>query len=786
MFDSVSSIITMVAVVAVFVFYFFVKKKEGKDWIYAVYFLTILITGVVLYSIGLYYKEDSDTTFSPLFVIARAITCSLKALSGDFQVATVSKLAKANSVYKVAIFVHFIAAMILTFLIAIKLFGKNAINKFRVFINTIRSKYIVIGARGQVEIFLKSLDYKKRKRTTVILEAKHKDKKKDLMFQGFAVVVIKDNQDAQLKKSGSGNKRDITKETYEALKTAGFDRTNNDTKIIAMSDDDEVNLLVAKIITDYITGVIKPAKNKKGRINKLSSEQEARLEAIKVSAHIMYESLDRTEHFAFAEYALGRVRFFNPYEIRSRKFMIENPITSLIPKEWINTEKARLYNASDDGHDKPYKIGSFFIGYGYTNQHILKKSVCNYQLLGTDYNALIIDKDARKLEKQFQNSAPGLFHETDKNGKIIFGSELRHNPDGSVYFPNPEESYNISFADLNVLSSDFYKRIINEIAGAGEGYDFVSVVIALGTDKLSIETALELRQKLYERKLLKGQAGNREYDRVKIFVKILKESVLSDYNLLNDKNDIDSEIIVFGASDEILNEDYIIHEKLDFIAKRLANDYWKIAGSDSQKTNMVSKWDSLTEFKRDSNRYAAMSIRTKLNLLGFELKEGIGETDQKTIELYGKVYGLAVSQQQRADKESGKFVDFAESDENGNILDNARNNLARLEHQRWNTLHLLSGWTKLAVAEVTADTRQDEKAKQHACITTFEGLSDLRQQQADEALKQAKQKGGTLTPDEAASEADTVCYDFDVMDRLFGNLKESNFSVYKHNAQQTK
>ena len=74
----------------------------------------------------------------------------------------------------------------------IKLFGKNAVNRIRVFVNSIRSRYIVIGASGQAEIFLRSFDCKKRKRTTVILEAGQKDKKKDLTFRGFAVLVIKD------------------------------------------------------------------------------------------------------------------------------------------------------------------------------------------------------------------------------------------------------------------------------------------------------------------------------------------------------------------------------------------------------------------------------------------------------------------------------------------------------------------------------------------------------------------------------------------------------------------
>ena len=784
MFDSIFSVTTMVAVVMVFGFYFFIKKKEGKDWIRAIYFITVLVTGTALYALGLSYKDDPDIAFLPLFIIARAIGLALKCFGGDFGASSISKLAQDNTIFAVAILVHFITAIILTFIIAIKLFGKNIENRIHVFYNKLFcSKYIVVGASEQAKVFLQSFNYKKRKRTTVILEAEQKNKKDDLMYNGFAVVVIRDGGDKQLTYQ-KGEKKDIAEETAEALKIAGLHRNKRNTKIVAMSKDDEVNLLVAKIVTDYIAKKVEPAKDNNGRVKKLSQEQEKELIKHNLSVHAMYEMLDRTEHFAFSEYALGRVRFFNPYEVCARKFVFENPITSLIPKAWVNTEKARLYNGSDEGHDRPYRIVNIFIGYGHTNQHIFKKSICNYQLLGTDYNALIIDKNAKSLEKHFQNSAPGLFNVKDKNEETVLGPELMPNPDGSVYYPNPDENYNIAFEDLDVLSFDFYNRIIQEIKGCGDknGYDFALVVIALGTDKLSIETALELRQKLYERKLLRGADGEAEYDRVWIFVKVRKDSVLTDYRLLNDENDIDNKITVFGALDEILNENYIIDEKMDFVAKRIANNYWETAGMDTQKTNVVTKWDSLTEFKRESNRCAAISIRTKLNLLGFEFKECANEMDNETIKMakkaYYAAYDIAVSERQRTEKANGKFIDFAERDANGNIIDNARNNLARLEHQRWNALHLVSGWTKFEIAGVTANKRQNEKSKQHACITTFEGLSNLRKRQADSALAEAKKNGEQLSLDEILSEADTMCYDFDIMDMLFfGILNGSDYSV---------
>lgn len=755
MIESVFSIITIIAVVALFVFYFFFKKKDGKDWIYAVFFLTAFITGIILFSLALSYKKDGDTSFSPLYLIASSIGLALKSFGGDFDASTLSALAKDNTLFAIASFVHYIVSVVLTFIVAIKIFGKNAINRVHVFINSLRAKYIVIGASGQAEIFLDNLDFNQRKHTTVILDANQKEKKKDLMSKGFAVVVIKDGKDLAQKKA-INDKNNFAKSTFMALKTSGFSRTTNNTKIIAMSKDDEQNLLIAKLVTEYIKEQINPEKSAKGKI-KLTSEQSEKLQHINLKAYIMYSSWDRAEHFTFTDYALGRIRFFSPAEMRARKFAIENPITSMIPTTWIDVEKAKL--------KKSYNIGNIFVGFGITNKQILEKSICNNQLLGVDYNAFVIDKNAKNHEKQFHNSAIGLFRPELKSGKDEKGQDR--------YFKNPSEKNKFVFEEQDALYLEFYEKICEEV----ERNDFATVIVALGNDKLSLETALELRQKLHERDLLVGETDRQAYQRVKIFVKIIEKTVFSDESLLNHASDC--KIKTFGADKEVLSEEYIINEKLDTIAKRIANEY---CDNSSKEVAEYTKWDGLPEIERDSNRYAAMSIRTKLNLLGFELKESNEEQDNAVAKLYEATYGMNFANRQQAtvNKQwttndfSDGYVDFPERDEKGNIADTARNNLARLEHQRWSAFYLSNGWTKLEKAKVTADVRKDVQAKQHACLTVFEELEKLRDLQASDAVTK---KG--VSEEHAKSDEDTVRYDYFLMDKLLGNLKDSSYVVLK-------
>jgi len=815
MFKDFYGILVIIAIIGAVFFNFLVKKKDGKDGIYAVYFVITLFAGMFLYLFALIYNKDADTSFSPFYLVFKSLSYSLKTFGGDFTVSVTSKLAKENQIYHAAVIIHFIASVFLAFLVVIKYFCKNLMNEIYIFFISWFGKYIVIGCDGQAEIFLKNLEYKKR--TIVIVQSDQIDKKKELIDRGYAVVAVKEIKEDKKK----DDENDTMKAYSRALKRAGAMRCRFKTRVISMSEKDEVNLLIAKIMTDYITGKIKSEKNN-GRI-KLTETQEKEINRIKLDARIMYSFLERAEHFSYIENALGKIRFFNPYEVRARKFLWENPITKLIPFHWIDTEKARLFNK--------YKISNIFIGFGDTNKAIFKKSIINNQLLNIDYNALIICKDSKKHEKLFMNSAIGLF-DTIKNGKIIKrGAEILPNPDNKVYLESPSEQNKIVFKEADALTIELYDHVINEIKGtpAQKGKpaippsDYATVIIALGENKLSIETALELRQKLYESDLIYGKNDGKEYQRVRIFVKTDEESILADEKILNSiTKEITCKIKTFGTDEEILTEEYIIDDKMDTLAKNISNRY---EGS-IENVTAANEWNTCTQFHRESNRYAAMAICIKLNLLGLDLKEGKEPDIDDCAGLFHKRYGTNAAFKLRAErKEIEKAIRLARENEkkgiavpdeikglkikdeiidlvernNRKFADNARNNLAKLEHQRWNAFHLANDWTKLPIKKIGAerDGRQNGAAKQHACITTFSGLIRLRDMQKNaEKAEIEKEKKKQYIEAESLLKADTIRHDFNTMDFLLditaegatdkeykGILTGSGYSICEYNGE---
>jgi len=793
MHEDLFGIVTIVAITTVFFFCLFAKKKEGKDWIYTVYFVIALLSGTALYSFAIIYNNDANTVFSPFFVMLRSLSLSISAFGGSFKGAEAAELAKENHIYHAAVIVHFFACMFLTFLAVVKLFGQNAINTIRVYMISWGKKYIVIGCGGQVATFLKNLDRKQRRHTTVIIQQDQMDKKSELMDSGYAVVTVKD---------GEPGKKGISEAFFNALKRAGAFCCKYETRIISMAEQDEINLLIARIITDYITGLINPEKAN-GKIT-LTEEQEERIARVKLDARIMYSFLERAEHFAFVENALGKVRFFNLHEIRARKFLWENPITKLIPPCWIDTEKAKLKTGG------AYKIGNIFVGFGSASRAILKTSIINNQLLNVDYNALVITKDAKEHEMRFRNSAAGLFDDIE-NGKIIKrGAEIKPNPEGTVYLESPSERNNIVFREADALSMELYDLIIREIGG------YTTIIIALGDDRLSIETALEIRQKIYEADLLFGRDGNVEYRRVRIFVKINEDTVYADEKILNNGGGgIKCKIEIFGTDEEVLTEDYIVNEKLDTLARNIANRY----EGNAETATAANEWNTCTQLQRESCRYVAMAIRVKLNLLGLDLSEhSSGKDDRPDLDdVFRTRYGTNTAFDLRAerkklektlklardDETSGKgiqdeilslkvkdeIIDLAERN-NGDFADTPRNNLANLEHQRWNSFYLANDWTKLPRAKIGVGRsgRQDGAAKQHACITTFHGLTELREIQKNAEKEEIeKKKEKQYIEAESLLKADTIRHDFNTMDFLLefkkhtGILAGSGFHICDFN-----
>ncbi|MDR0313825.1 MAG: hypothetical protein LBI14_09530 [Treponema sp.] len=500
-------------------------------------------------------------------------------------------------------------------------------------------------------------------------------------------IIILDSTNEDMKKEYSARAFAVLAQraNRDALIKAGITAVK-EAVLVSLLDDDERSLSVARAFADIAENVPK------------------------VTARIMYTGIDRAEHFSFIEKAHGQISFFNPYDIIGRQFLMRYPASRFLPSSYMDPCKAKLKGS--------YAINHIFIGFGKTNAQILRKSVIIEQLPGCNYNALVIDTCIENSQAAFRNAARGLF--------------IDHSDDEIMYFPNPDEQYHIEFKQMNVLSKEFYELTANRITNS----DFSTVIIALGNDRLNAETAMELRQWLYER--------GADTSKLRLYIKAKRRSsIINDETLNYGAQESGIAIQVFGIEDDIFSASMLINRDIDILAKHIAGHY----------SGVNIGWDQLTNQTRDSNRCAALSIRVKLNLMGFDLK-----------------YDLKENQKQ----DEGVLADFKSAYQG--IL---RDNIARLEHQRWNTYHLASGWQPMPKNEVSAESRKNDRSRKHACITTFEGLEEL-------AILQAQLKTQNINAHKREAEYktafayfDTRLYDYDLMDNLLKNLEGTKFRIVR-------
>ena len=656
-FISITAICAVLSALAFLIYSSLQKKMEKLSM--AVYFFCVFISLSVLNWLG----YNLEAGFTPwIFRLGTAIGITMTMFGQEYDGTHVAALAESSFLYGAAMTLCYLGALSCTVLIIVQVFFKGVKNSIRIFINArgLGGRTVIIAGIGYAaELILQSLNEKEKSGVTIILDNEDNELKKECLNRDLTVIAAALDK-TSLAKAGLYNGR---KNIF-----------------ISLLPDDERNLTAAHAV---VAGI---KENNKTAFN----------------AYIQYTNIDRAEHFKLSDKAKGAVNFFNPHEKTARTFLSRWPVSSLIPKYFIDTSAARM--------KKAYRIGHIFTGFGKTNIQMLKKSLVIDQLPQCDYRALVIDLNIEDQANIFKNSCRGLFRES------------RADAQSADYFPPPEEKCDIEFASMNVLSKEFYKRVTDEI----KANDFTIAVVSLGDDKLSAETAMEIRQWAYENDI--------PSEKLRLFIKVQKKSVISDDGVLNPENPSDKSAIriePFGFEEDLYNFSAIIDEDADMLAVHIAENY---SGGGSG-----TKWEMIINHERDSNRYAALSIKSKLNLMGFDLiYDGDNKQNPSYIEEFKTTY---------AKKE-------------------IRDNLARFEHQRWNLYYLVSGWLPMPKAEVTAESRKNQRKRKHACLTTFEGLEELARLQGKLASKDF-------------SGYDTRAYDYDLMNNLLGNINDTKYRIVK-------
>ncbi|UCZ52900.1 NAD-binding protein [Bacillus shivajii] len=188
--------------------------------------------------------------------------------------------------------------------------------------------------------------------------------------------------------------------------------------------------------------------------------------------------------------------------------------------------------------------------------------------------------------------------------------------------------------------------------------------------------------------MIEGLQLTEQFSEVPIFVKMKDDRLVSEW--LDQHQKEFKSIRRYSFFHEVLTGEYVLNEKLQRLAEEAHSNYQQR----KVELNLPSDkpWEELNSFKRESNRFQMLHNDTKLMLLGLK-KVPLEKTEFKS------------------EKEFYIYIQPYLED------------LAEVEHKRWNAFHFLRGWNALTDYKSSYTNNPDKKL--HACLVSWEELTTV-------------------------------------------------------------
>ena len=510
-----------------------------------------------------------------------------------------------------------------------------------------------------------------------------------------------------------------------------------ETVVIINTESDERNMRICRMITEKISAQTEAEKEKTFRTVKVFVFGDLKYQGI-------YEDIESD--------GFGCISFVNKYQKIASDFIERYPLAYFMDEKQVD------YNTSLIKKD--VNINFFMLSFDKVGRQIFLTSVSNNQFLTEGENGpelkkvkyFIFDKDNVQKDKNLNH------------GYYRYRNEITDDADcdAEAYLELPSLPAEEIGCLFDVNDERFYKELKKYVEDEN---DANFVLINFGTDLENIDMA----QKLVEKR--------REWGKnLVIFVRIHK--------CTKEQEALEAEGCIFiGDESEIVyNIDRILSDKIRRIALMRNEDYdleYALSNPDvkitdefiaGKKYESFKKWHTeMNRFVRESNVYAALSIKAKLNLMGLDYCElDANDEPALTEDEYMAVYAHGDLPEYIGETPAGGrrliaySLDFADS---------RRRNMAILEHYRWNSYLISKGFIP-ATREQILSERENNKftngknyaLRRHGNLTTFDGLVEFRRLiAARDGVSEAKK--------------DVIKYDYQILDDLHYFLTQGGYKI---------
>ena len=399
------------------------------------------------------------------------------------------------------------------------------------------------------------------------------------------------------------------------------------------------------------------------------------------------------------------VHIFNQSDITARQFVAEHPILDLTNRvnpitgeKWLTINHESLHV---DG-----EINILLLGLGWTGYEVLKKLVSDGQFIG-DYktNIVVVDNDYKQYHGRYQfvvqeaakfgvNICINPLVWLDDKHKIChqwLNGEKCSRKEGLEEKRIHQANSHLFYEWLSFVPND--DNVVNILR-------FNRIIVALGSDELNINTALQItnfRNHYFGAKETIDSTLMPE----PIFAHVRDKEAYSYYEESIGQT-IDPPIRIFGGLKSIYNAKTLVEEKMDRIAKLVNYVYSQhmidVLTNEQltealQNGNAEKEWAKCTIFDQDSSRAVAMNIDNILRIAG-------------NIDRLRKMLDEPL------------YIE----------------RLSELEHKRWNAFHYMRGIGSWKIDEVQEARDRNGKVKakgklffngalvRHICLVGYEEL----------------------------------------------------------------
>lgn len=703
----------MVALVAVFVYKIVTYNREGrlkylkgfkKGKFSLVYFVTI-----PLYYIGIRYSGSSVGG-----AILKAIKSSVETVVLKFGYDNISALMDVNPFFKGVTGLCF-ALIVVNAVIFITAFtGERVYNRIKkrsidLFATEV---YVVIGYGKNTRSVIKSI---KGKRNVILVADKADDAVRDFAY-AQRIAVIERSKDRGIKDLLAGTLKGIDGKVVNVIVDTGADSDN-------LKITDELSRIILSL--DYKKYAV---ESKRG-----------------LYVYVFGDPSNASSFYHYEKKTNGCVRCVNKYKLLATDFVGKHPLTEYMTDEQIDYSTGTLRAETD--------INVVLIGFGKTSKQIFLTSVANNQFLtlrdgklsDLPVNYFIYDREAADNDKNLNHD---FFRFANAYDDMV--------ADKDSYLPIPEPPARHTFFKLDINDGKFYSSLRGNLSSCGkQAYNYV--VVCYGTDMENLDLAEKISEKLVEWQL---------QNNTKLFVKIRDDALSRD--IVDKEYASTSGYITFGAEAQtVYNIDRIVAEENEIMARFRHMCYaFEYRGEGESEADILARarnewFTEWQQVQREANVYACLSIKSKLQLLGFDLSKDPSAVDASGEYLSKYSAGDPIIYTGESVK-GKKIVDYGDCNFTEGTV---RNIFAVQEHARWNAYEISCGYLPATIEEIVNRSKKELIAmRKHRNITTYEGLYDYRRLMAKVTGK-------------SEAETDVIKYDYQLMDDLVWLLHSNGYKI---------